>query len=99
MNILVAHYPAYCSKWNPIEHKLFPHLHRAWQGAVFQDIQLVKELALETSTKTGLNVEVRINNKTYETGRKASDDFIENLDKLILFDEHIPKWNYLFLKN
>jgi hypothetical protein len=99
MNILVAHYPAYCSKWNPIEHKLFPHLHRAWQGSVFLDIQLVKELALETSTKTGLNVEVRINNKTYETGRKSSDDFIENLDKLILFDEHIPKWNYLFPKN
>ena len=42
MNILVAHYPAHCSKWNPIEHKLFSHLHRAWQGAVFHDIQIVK---------------------------------------------------------
>ena len=28
MNIFIAHYPAYCSNWNPIEHKLFPHLHR-----------------------------------------------------------------------
>lgn len=27
MDILVAHYPTYCSKWNPIEHKLFPYLH------------------------------------------------------------------------
>ena len=42
MNILVAHYPAYCSKWNPIEHKLFSHLHRAWQGAIFHNIQIVK---------------------------------------------------------
>ena len=98
MNILVAHYPAYCSKWNPIEHKLFPHLHRAWEGAVFHNIQLVKELALETSTKSGLSVEVRINHKTYETGRKVSHDFKENLDKFIVFDELIPKWNYLLIR-
>ena len=95
MKILIAHYPAYCSKWNPIEHKLFPHLHRAWEGAVFHNIQIVKELALETYTKTGLSVDVRINKKTYETGRKVSDDFKENICKFITFDEHIPKWNYL----
>lgn len=95
MNILVAHYPAYCSKWNPIEHKLFPHLHRAWKGAIFNDIQIVEELALETATKTGLSVEVRINSKTYQTGRKVSDDFKENINKYITFDDHIPKWNYL----
>ena len=26
IEIRVAHYPSYCSKWNPIEHRLFPHL-------------------------------------------------------------------------
>jgi Rhodopirellula transposase. len=99
MNILIAHYPAYCSKWNPIEHKLFPHLHRAWQGAVFNDIQIVKELALETSTKTGLSVEVRINSKSYLNGRTVSENFKENLTQFISFDDQIPKWNYLFSKN
>jgi len=78
-----------------IEHKLFPHLHRAWEGAIFHNIQIVKELALETYTKTGLTVDVRINKKTYETGRKVSDNFKENLCQFISFDEHIPKWNYL----
>jgi len=95
INILVAHYPAYCSKWNPIEHKLFCHMHRSYDGAVFQNIQIVKELTLETSTKTGLEVMARVNNKTYETGRKYSEIFRENIDQYIQFDEHIPKWNYL----
>jgi hypothetical protein len=26
IEIRVAHYPPYCSKFNPIEHRLFPHL-------------------------------------------------------------------------
>jgi hypothetical protein len=99
MNILVAHYPAYCSKWNPIEHKLFSHLQRAWEGAIFHNIQIVKELALETSTKTGLEVDVVINDRTYETGRKVSDNFKENMNDFITFDEYIPKWNYLLARN
>jgi len=34
VEIRVAHYPAYCSKYNPIEHRLFPHVTRACQGVV-----------------------------------------------------------------
>lgn len=63
IHLLIAHYPAYCSKWNPIEHRLFCHLQRAWAGAIFHTIDLVKELALTTSTQTGLTVSVRINTK------------------------------------
>ena len=29
LEVRVAHYPAYTSKYNPIEHRLFPHLQRA----------------------------------------------------------------------
>ena len=32
IEIRIAHYPSYCSKWNPIEHKLFPHVTRACEG-------------------------------------------------------------------
>jgi hypothetical protein len=34
VNIRVAHYPPYTSKWNPVEHKAFPHITRAMQGVV-----------------------------------------------------------------
>lgn len=32
VEIRVAHYPPYCSKYNPIEHRLFPHVTRACRG-------------------------------------------------------------------
>ena len=35
IEIRIAHYPPYCSKYNPIEHRLFPHVTRACQGVVF----------------------------------------------------------------
>ncbi|MGI9280929.1 MAG: ISAzo13-like element transposase-related protein [Endozoicomonas sp.] len=33
LKIRIAHYPPYCSKYNPIEHRLFPHVTRACKGA------------------------------------------------------------------
>lgn len=35
IKIIVSHYPPYCSKWNPIEHRLFAQIHRSLQGVVF----------------------------------------------------------------
>lgn len=96
INIVVAHYPPYCSKWNPIEHRLFCHVHHAWDGAVFNDIQIVKELAEKTATKTGLGVKVRINEQQYQTGRKVSQKFRDNISDFVYFDEKIPQWNYQF---
>ena len=94
LNIIVAHYPAYCSKWNPIEHRLFCHLSRAWQGAVFSDILLVKELAEKTETQTGLAVKVSINHKQYQTKRKPNFEFKHNINQFIQFADTLPKWNY-----
>jgi hypothetical protein len=54
VEIRIAHYPPYCSKFNPIEHRLFPHVTRACQGVVFTSIELVKELMEKTHTETGL---------------------------------------------
>ena len=32
IEVRVAHYPSYCSKYNPIERRFFPHVSRACQG-------------------------------------------------------------------
>lgn len=56
IDIRIAHYPPYCSKCNPIEHRLFPHVTRACQRVVFENIELVKELIERTSTTKGLTV-------------------------------------------
>ena len=92
VNIRVAHYPPYTSKYNPIEHRLFPHVTRACQGVVFKDVPLVKKLMLKTRTKTGLRVFVEVIDKLYHTGRKYSEDFKANMK--IRFEELLPKWNY-----
>jgi hypothetical protein len=92
IEIRIAHYPPYCSKYNPIEHRLFPHVTRACQGVIFTSIKLVKELMEKTTTTTGLKAFVHIIDKVYETGRKVAADFKET--RRIVFDEFLPQWNY-----
>lgn len=92
IDIRIAHYPPYCSKYNPIEHRLFPHVTRACQGVIFTSTELVKELMENTHTATGLKAFVHVIDKVYETGRKVAADFKENMR--ILFDAFLPAWNY-----
>jgi hypothetical protein len=75
IKIRIAHYPPYTSKYNPIEHRLFPHITRACQGVIFKSVELVNHLIAKTSTSTGLKVFSSILDKTFETGRKVADDF------------------------
>ena len=56
VEIRIAHYPPYCSKYNPIEHRLFPHMTRACQGVIFTSLNVVKQLMQKTQTKRGLKV-------------------------------------------
>jgi hypothetical protein len=92
IEIRIAHYPPYCSKYNPIEHRLFPHVTRACQGVIFTSLELVKELMEKTHTTTGLQAFVHIIDKVYETGRKVAADFKQTLR--IVFDDFLPQWNY-----
>jgi hypothetical protein len=92
IEIRVAHYPPYCSKYNPIEHRLFPHLTRACQGVISESVELVKELMEKAKTSTGLRVTVDILDKVYQTGRKDAAGFKEGMK--IVFDAILPKWNY-----
>lgn len=95
LEIRVAHYPPYLSKYNPIEHLLFPHIHRACQGVIFTSVDLVKELMEKTSTKTGLRVVVNIIDKFYQTGRKVAKDFKDTMQ--VVFDDILPRLNYTIL--
>ncbi len=91
--IRVAHYPPYCSKYNPIEHRPFPHITRTLSGVVLKTVELVKDLIRRTHTRTGLKVTVGILKKFYETKREATDRFLESFP--IHFDDLLPDWNYV----
>ena len=97
IEIRIAHYPPYTSKYNPIEHRMVPHVTRACQGVVFESIELVKELMEKTKTKKGLSVTVQIIDNIYETGLKVKEGFKENMP--IVFDEYLPQWNYRTIPN
>jgi hypothetical protein len=90
--IRVGHYPPYCSKYNPIEHRLFAHVSRACRGVVFHTLETARHYMAKTETTTGLKVVVGILNKVYETGRKCLSNFKKTMK--IVFDEVLPKWNY-----
>ena len=92
VEIRVAHYPSYASKWNPIEHRLFCHITRSLKGVIFKSYELVRELIESTTTKTGLTVKANIIKKVYETGRKYADNFKETMR--IISDVKLGKWNY-----
>lgn len=87
MKILMVHYPPCCSKYNPIEHKLFSHITRSWQGVPFYNIQFVKELTDRTTTSTRLKVHSQINEKQYQINRKVDETFKSNLNNQIIFDD------------
>ena len=92
IEIRIAHYPPYCSKYNPIEHRLFPHVTRACQGVILSSVELVQELIAKTKTQTGLKAFVHIIDKVYATKRKVSQSFKDNLP--LVFDDFLPNWNY-----
>jgi hypothetical protein len=92
ISIQVAHYPPHCSKYNPIEHRLFPHVTRAWSGVIFRTLPIVIDCLKRVWTSTGLKVTTAVLQNTYQLARQASDAFIANYP--ILHDNLLPNWNY-----
>lgn len=92
VEIRVAHYPSYCSKYNIIERRFFPHITRACQGMLFDSLETVVTLMRKATTSTGLRTTVNVIRRHYETGRKATEQMKQNLK--IVFDDLLPKWNY-----
>jgi Rhodopirellula transposase DDE domain len=92
LSLIIAHYPPYASKWNPIEHRLFCHAHQAIQGTLFTDYKTVKQLFENTATDTGLKVNVRLNLKIYNTGNKIDPQLIDK--NRIQFNKQIPQLSY-----
>lgn len=95
MRLLVMHYPPYCSKFNPIEHRLFSQITRSWNGAPLMSVEDAAERAARTTTKTGLKVYADINNKTYDIKRQVDESYEKKLSWQVVFSQTLPKWNYL----
>ena len=90
--IRVCHYPPYESKYNPIEHRFFPHVTRACAGVIFDTVETALNAMAEASTTTGLTTTVHRLEGDYPTGEKAPKNYKKTMR--IVFDEELRAWNY-----
>jgi hypothetical protein len=56
LEIEVCHLPPGTSKWHKIEHRLFCHVTRNWQGQPLETYEVVVSLISATTTEAGLKV-------------------------------------------
>lgn len=92
LEITVCHFPPGTSKWNKIEHRLFSHISLNWKGIPLVDIETIIQLIGAVSTKQGLKVIARQEEKQYKAGIKISDRDMKQI-KLSKHEFH-GEWNY-----
>jgi hypothetical protein len=88
----VSHFPPGTSKWNKIEHRMFCHITQNWRGRPLVTHEVVIQLIANTTTKAGLKIQAALDQGTYPTGIKVSDQELAAVNlKPSLFH---GDWNY-----
>ncbi len=92
LTVTVCHYPTGCSKWNPIEHRLFGPISLNWAGIPLRTWEGLLALIRGTTTATGLDVHAERLDGVYATGQTVSDAEMATLN----LERHnvCPTWNY-----
>ena len=93
--LVICHYPPYCSKYNPIERRLFAQVHRTISEVILTDLEQAKELISKTRTQPGLRVEVRVNRKYYPLKQPSLAEEIDQ--KRLLRHPTMPNLSYTIL--
>lgn len=92
LTVTVCHYPTGCSKWNPIEHRLFSFISRNWEGKPLKTLEIMLGYVRGTVTVKGLSVKASLDEAYYGRGQKITSDDMARLN----IKPHVvcPKWNY-----
>ena len=90
--VTVCHYPTGCSKWNPVEHRLFGPISINWAGKPLRTWETMLALIGGTKTAAGLEVRAFLQGGAYKTGQKVRDAEMNALN----LERHAvcPNWNY-----
>ncbi len=92
LRVTVCHYPPGCSKWNPIEHRLFGPISLNWAGQPLRTWEALVAFMRGTTTATGLDMRAERLDGAYATGLKVSD---AEMTTLTLTPHDVcPSWNY-----
>ena len=97
LTLELCHYPPCPSKWNKIEHRLFCHITRNWQGIPLEDLTIVINLIRSTTTEPGLEVHAWLDRRPYDKARKITD--AQLIEVQIKRNKFHGDWNYKILPN
>jgi hypothetical protein len=92
--IHVCHLPPYCSKYNPIDHRLFCHLSRSLKSLLLHSIECIRQAIARTTTSQGLRVVTELARKLYAPGVKASPEYLHQ--ETVIRQQTLPQFNYQF---
>jgi hypothetical protein len=92
LSISVCHFPPGTSKWNKVEHRLFSFISSNWRGEPLRDYETIVNLISHTTTAKGLQVTCRLDRRKYPTGRKVTDEEIEQVN--LKRHKFHGEWNY-----
>jgi hypothetical protein len=92
LTITVCHYPPGCSKWNPIEHRLFSQISINWAGRPLKTLDLMLGYIRGTTTSTGLKVKAYLDESTYRKRVKVSREEMQGVD--LKHHDICSEWNY-----
>lgn len=92
LTVSVSHYPPGCSKWNPIEYRLFSQISINWAGRPLRNLEMMLGFIRGTTTTTGLKVEASLDRTLYRKGRKVTDKQMKTL--ALSAHDVCPTWNY-----
>jgi len=95
LKVELCHYPPGTSKWNKIEHRLFCHITRNWQGIPLETLEVVVNLIGSTKTETGLEVHAWLDKSQYEKSKQVSDEKLAEVR--IKRNTFHGEWNYRIL--
>jgi Rhodopirellula transposase DDE domain len=79
LKLAVCHYPPGCSKWNPVEYRLFSQISINWAGKPLKSLPLMLGYIRGTTTTTGLQVEAVLDEETYRKGQKVTREELNQL--------------------
>jgi DNA-binding phage protein len=92
LTLTVCHYPTGCSKWNPVEHRLFSQISGNWAGKPLRSLEIMLGYIRGTKTETGLTVTAHLDEGFYKKSVPYSH---KDVDQLGLVPHDVcPQWNY-----
>jgi hypothetical protein len=92
LTVTVSHYPPGCSKWNPVEYRLFSQISMNWAGRPLRNLDTMLAFIRGTTTVSGMRVEARLDMGIYPKGRKVTERQLKQL--ALVHHEVCPRWNY-----